>query len=91
MSGPQANPTEEKYPAAAHALGLESAGVVPAYARPNGELEWPSTGLTKREYFAGLAMQAFLSVPAWHSSSRELTASEAVMQADALLKELARG
>lgn len=47
-------------------------------------------GLTKREYFAGLAMQGLLSNPEWlkihlHSPT---TQRQAVIYADALLKEL---
>jgi len=45
-------------------------------------------GLTKREHFAGLAMQATLSNPEFSSSSPEAIASVAVEQADALLAEL---
>ena len=50
----------------------------------------PSDGLTKREYFAGLAMQGYLSTPtgavAFNNPSR--CAEWAVQQADALLTEL---
>jgi len=44
-------------------------------------------GLTKREYFAGLAMQGMLSNPATYGD-REIMMIEAVKNADALLLEL---
>lgn len=51
-----------------------------------------SAGLTKREYFAGLAMQAYLSGVLADgksfSPSDEEVAQESVAYADALLKEL---
>lgn len=45
-------------------------------------------GLTKREYFAGLAMQGLLSHVGTASWSAEKTAIESLSHADALLKEL---
>ncbi len=45
------------------------------------------TGLTKREYFAGLAMQGILSHSFGRGDSTEL-AIESIKLADALLKEL---
>jgi hypothetical protein len=47
-------------------------------------------GLTKREYFAGLAMQGILSYDGQGGSS-ELYAKNAVQFADALLEELKNG
>ena len=49
-------------------------------------------GLTKREYFAGLAMQGILSkagFSAAHNDLHQYLAQEAVKFADALLTELA--
>lgn len=46
--------------------------------------EWMD--LTKREYFAGMAMQALISKPSWNSY--EVIAERAVRMADELLKEL---
>jgi len=49
------------------------------------------TGLTKREHFAGLAMQGLLSANAMYSNktdNREALARDAISHADALLKEL---
>jgi hypothetical protein len=45
-------------------------------------------GLTKREYFAGLAMQGYCSDP--NVSNFDNTARDAVKQADALLEELVK-
>jgi hypothetical protein len=59
--------------------------------------EYLSTGLTKREYFAGLAMQAFASNPDWAKTMntpddwdeyKERLASGAVELADAVLSAL---
>jgi len=44
-------------------------------------------GLTKREYFAALAMQGLLACPDI-AASRKAIAEEAVQQADELLKAL---
>jgi hypothetical protein len=48
---------------------------------------YSSEGLTKREYFAGLAMQGMLSNPTTYGD-REIMMIEAVKNADALLLEL---
>lgn len=45
------------------------------------------TGLTKREYFAGLAMNEFIAYGQAHISF-EACAADSVKMADALLKEL---
>lgn len=52
-------------------------------------------GLTKREHFAGLAMQGYLSMVAWSDGEggcaipdHENVARESVLYADALLKKL---
>jgi len=51
------------------------------------EVKSKSIGLTKREYFAGLAMQGLLSNP--NKTSNPIQISEdAVMYADELLKQL---
>ena len=46
----------------------------------------PEYGLTKREYFAAMAMQGYCTTR--HTISHALVAEIAVAQADALLKEL---
>jgi len=47
-----------------------------------------SGGLTKREHFAGLAMQGILSNNDWIAVGWEDTARRAINAADTLLKEL---
>lgn len=47
-----------------------------------------SYGLTKREYFASLAMQGLLSNSDYTRLSQKVTAIYAVEMADALIKEL---
>lgn len=75
----------------AYNLGNESAGVVPAYALQNGELIWPSPGLTKRELFAMAAMQGLAGVYADGGSDfSDCVAKLAVSHADSLLRELAK-
>jgi hypothetical protein len=58
----------------------------------NGELN-PSyiPGLTKREYFAAKAMQAYRTNPQWNDLSAEGMASYARYDADALILELKKG
>jgi len=59
--------------------------------------EQPYLGLTKREHFAGLAMQAFISGiisvsrDEYHGWTEEDFSSHAVKHADALLAELEKG
>tara|TARA_E500000305_G_C4028231_1_gene243096 strand:+ start:1588 stop:1815 length:228 start_codon:yes stop_codon:yes gene_type:complete len=55
------------------------------YTRDHGCRE---PGMTLREYFAGLAMQALLSRHAEPGFTREGAATEAVLQADSLLEAL---
>lgn len=54
------------------------------------ELYCDNSGLTKREYFSGLAMQSIMLNAATHLEDEETKAKEAVRMADALLKELSR-
>lgn len=49
----------------------------------------PSIGLTKREHFAGLAMQGFAACDGEYAKISDM-ADAAVSWADALLKELAK-
>lgn len=49
---------------------------------------WHQLGLTKREYFAGLAMQGLLSHHGKFGSLYEVYTKYAVIYADALLAEL---
>ena len=45
-------------------------------------------GLTKREYFAAMAMQAIISSPQGHEYGYEETADYAIEHADALINQL---
>lgn len=38
-----------------------SAFPVPAYTHTNGDVEWPTPGMMQRDWFAGMALQAYLS------------------------------
>lgn len=53
---------------------------------PNGQIQYGSIGLTKREYFAAMAMQGLLA----HDPTYEFTeiASDSVKMTDALIAEL---
>jgi hypothetical protein len=56
---------------------------------PNGSVSHESTcGLTKREYFAGQAMQALLTADVEGGSTLTGVATYAVSQADALIAAL---
>lgn len=50
--------------------------------------QYKTTGLTKREYFAGLALQGVLSNSDTYNLSPETAASHCIACADALLSEL---
>ena len=45
-------------------------------------------GLTKREHFAGLAMQGLITLKGSDCQDSDITAKQCVRMADALLKEL---
>jgi len=71
--------------------GNKGAFSIPAFYHPDFGIDGPQQGLTKREYFAGLAMQGVLS----HNSKYSPTPNQAadiamyaVQIADALLEEL---
>ena len=53
-----------------------------------GNNEWQSLGLTKREHFAAMAMQAMVSTVRSGDVNFDLVASDAVEMANALLKAL---
>lgn len=61
-----------------------------AFPIPADEDHVRSRGLTKREYFAAMAMQGLCSLPAGEKWPSTLIATYAVEQADALLAELAK-
>lgn len=60
-------------------------GAASAYPRNDN-----SGGLTKREYFAALAMQGLIAWPAREVATHSRMAEESVACADALLAELAK-
>jgi hypothetical protein len=82
------DPSDAKFLAdKARSIGLETAFAVPGLVTPNGDLYHPSYGCTKRELFAAMAMQGML---ACDRCSDTKAAEQAVIYADALLKELAK-
>jgi hypothetical protein len=53
----------------------------------NKEYNWINKGMTLRDYFAAMAMQAYASSDAWRvRTGTDGTAFAAYMQADAMLK-----
>ena len=66
---------------------------MPAMPLPNSDigLGGPDLGLTKREHFAGLAMQGLVTADKGFRGTPEEKAALAVMIADALLAELEKG
>lgn len=60
----------------------------PAFANPGSDLGPGSHGLTKREYFTGLAMQGLLANPEMGMKDKVWIANESVLQADAILTQL---
>jgi hypothetical protein len=62
-----------------------------AFACPEAELSHGSFGLTKREYFAGLALQGILAGSAGSvAPGASVMAAAAITLADALLEELVK-
>lgn len=56
-----------------------------------GEQSFTASGLTKREYFAAMAMQGILSTgDSTYTPSADYSAKKAVQAADALLLELSK-
>lgn len=64
------------------------ANAFPVTIEDNGNPSLTHLGLTKREYFAGLAMQGMLANTEYVLHSRETLAHNAVQMADELLKQL---
>lgn len=56
-----------------------------AFYHPDGGIDSPAEGLTKREYFAAMAMQAYINIQYGHV---EAAAEYAVRSADALIEAL---
>lgn len=61
----------------------------PSFVSPNGDVAWGAPGLTKRELFAAMALQALIGNVQYHTY-QDMVASDAAKYADALLKELAK-
>lgn len=61
----------------------------PSLGTPNGEFSTAVGGLTIREHFAAMAMQGLLAANYQYTPAQ--LAEDAVMHADALLAELAKG
>lgn len=59
-----------------------------AFYHPEGGVDSPQKGLTKREHFAAMAMQGLLSNPKNINFERDFFASDAVYVADALINAL---
>ena len=63
---------------------------VAPFADANGQIQWGTAGMTLRAYFAGQALLGLLSDPN-NMSNAEVNAQGAVVSADALIAELAKG
>ena len=66
--------------------GNEPAFSKSAFYYPDGGLDSPNAGLTKREYFAAMALQGMLAK--YGSDYQVNNAKEAIYWADALIEEL---
>ena len=61
----------------------------PELRNANGDVyQYPSFGISIRQYYAGLAMQGICANPAFETLSFEGCADYAVQQADALIAKL---
>lgn len=58
----------------------------PAFYHPDGAIDLPNNGLTKREYFAAMALQGMLAK--YGSDYQVQIAKDALYFADALIEEL---
>ena len=69
-------------------------GDTPASPFDRNDSIWQEAGLTKREHFAGLAMQGLLASNAMYGGSTEkrgALARDAIAHAEVLLEELDKG
>tara|TARA_R110002126_G_scaffold50962_2_gene139951 strand:+ start:284 stop:523 length:240 start_codon:yes stop_codon:yes gene_type:complete len=66
----------------------EPAFAKPAFYHPNGGLDSPNEGLTKREYFASMALQGIIANKDGLDIKIERIVESAVDTADALIEEL---
>jgi len=62
-----------------------------AFYHPDGAIDLPNNGLTKREYFASMAMQGIISNKDGLDIKIERIVESAVDTADALIEELSHG
>ena len=60
----------------------------PAFYHPDGAIDLPNNGLTKREYFAAMAMQGIIANKDGLDIKIERIVESAVDTADALINEL---
>ena len=60
----------------------------PAFYHPDGAIDLPNNGLTKREYFAAMALQGVLANKSAHERTIEMITKSSVRLADALIEEL---
>ena len=60
----------------------------PAFYHPDGAIDLPNNGLTKREYFAAMALQGIISNKDGLDIKIERIVESAVDTADALIEEL---
>lgn len=58
-----------------------------SFTQPSGDFIWPQNGLTKREWFAGMALQGFLAANQDIQPAPGRTAEIAFKYADAMLAE----
>lgn len=59
-----------------------------AFYHPDGGVDSPQSGLTKREYFAAMAMQGYLASFGHAIPNSKHIAEKSVEYADAVLKQL---
>lgn len=71
---------------ASRTKGDECAFAIPAFETPKTLWNKPQYGLTKREYFAAMAMQGIVSTDL--ADTYENFAKASVMMADALIEQL---
>lgn len=67
-----------------------SAFPTPGMYLPSGEFQWPYEGMSLRDYFAGMAMQANLTADEDARNSPRKAAQWSYEQADAMLAERRR-
>jgi hypothetical protein len=58
----------------------------PAFYHPDGAIDLPNNGLTKREYFAAMAMQGFITKYGVDCQKQHI--KQAVFMAEFLIEEL---